>query len=89
MSDSTGWITPPDPNISGDYWVTRRRADAAPGYGTDLPDIRERYHWDGGAWMPGYGAWITGYWYDAQGRKRPTRSCLHSNNGWRIEGAAP
>jgi hypothetical protein len=82
VCDTTGWITPPDPDIARDYWVTRRGADAAPGYGHDLPDIRVRYRWNGA------GAWVSGYYEDIQGRQRANLVCLHSNNGWRIEGVA-
>jgi hypothetical protein len=78
----SGWITPPNPNVAADYWVTRRGADAAPGYGSELPDIRERFRWNGN------GAWLTGDYYYDHGRKIPDLVLLPSDNGWRIEGAA-
>ncbi len=77
----TGYIEPPNPRVAADYWVTRRSADAAPGYDLGLPDLRARYHWNGN------GAWITGYRDGIRGRA-PNLSCLHSNNGWRVEGPA-
>jgi hypothetical protein len=81
-----GWITPNNPDVAADYWVTRRAADAAPGYGHDLPDIRVRYRWTGSG--AGAGAWVNGYYQDIQGRQRANLVCLHPANGWRIEGPA-
>jgi hypothetical protein len=77
-----GFIRPPNPEVAADYWVTRRRTDATPGFGAGLPDVRERLRWDGGAWIRGWG------WQDSNGRLMPNRVCLHSNTGWRIEGPA-
>lgn len=81
------WIEPDAPDIAAEYWVTRRQADCAPGYGHNLPDIRERYRW-----LPPNGllrgSWITGYIDGVRGREA-CRSCLHSNNGWRIESRIP
>jgi hypothetical protein len=79
---SVGYIRPPNPQVAADYWVTRRRADATPGFGLDLPDVRERIRWDGEAWIRGRG------WQDSNGRQMPSRASLHSANGWRIEGPA-
>lgn len=80
--DRTGYIQPSDPSIVADYWVTRRRADTFPGYDLELPDIREIYRWNGSAWIVGYRGNDATLSYEA------VLSCLHSNNGWRIEGPA-
>jgi hypothetical protein len=75
------WIEPQDTKLVADYWLTRRNADSAPGYDLGLPDLRVKYRWNG------HNAWVTG---EYQGRQRiePVLSCLHGNNGWRIEGMA-
>ncbi len=74
----SGWITPPNPGVIKEYWLTRRSADAEPGYDLGLPDLRIRYCWDGS------GAWITGYSHGMRGPEQ-ILVCLHSNNGWRLE----
>jgi hypothetical protein len=76
MSD-TGWIEPQNPTVSAEYELTRRSADAAPGYDCGLPDIRVTYRWNG------QGAWVSGY-YQGRQRREPNLVCLHSNNGWRL-----
>jgi hypothetical protein len=81
MTQDPGYIKPSDPHVSADYWVTRRSADAAPGYDLKLPDMRFCFRWNGN------GAWITGYREGIPGGGA-ILSGLHSNNGWRIEGAA-
>jgi hypothetical protein len=81
-ASSAGCIRPPNPEVAADYWVTRRRADATPGFGADLRDVRERLRWDGEAWISGR------RWRDSNGRLLPNRRRLHSSNGWRIEGPA-
>ena len=73
-----GWIAPPDPTIVAEYWLTRRSADAAPGYDLGLPDIRVKYRWNGSD------AWVTGY-YEGIQRREPVLCCLHGGNGWRLE----
>jgi hypothetical protein len=75
----SGWLKPSDPTAA-DYWVTRRSADAAPGYDLGLPDLRVRYLWNGDVW-------VTGYHRGALGMDVEL-GCLHANNGWRIEGPA-
>lgn len=80
MSEITaGWIEPPDKAIPGEYWLTRRDADAIDGYGGFGTDIRVIY-----CWAPSENAWITGT-YQGRQRPEPKLSCLHSNNGWRLE----
>lgn len=79
MSDQAlGWITPPNPSVSAEYTLTRRSADAAPGYDHCLPDISVTYRWAGSE-----GAWISGY-YQGRQRREPNFVCLHANNGWRL-----
>jgi hypothetical protein len=75
------WIEPQDKTLVADYWLTRRSADAAPGYDLGLPDIRIVCRWNG------CDAWVTG---ERQGLQRmePILACKHGNNGWRIEGPA-
>jgi hypothetical protein len=82
--EMAGWIDPPDQTVAAEYWVTRRSADAAPGYDHGLPDIRVRYRWVTPGLM-GTGSWITGYFQGIQ-RREAMLACLHSANGWRIEG---
>ena len=72
-----GWIEPPNPKVPADYELTRRRADAKPGYEIDLPDISVVYRWNGN------GAWVTGYYQGAR-RGEPSLFLLHANNGWRL-----
>lgn len=74
----TGWIEPPDRTRSAEYWLTRRNADAAEGYGGFATDLRVKYRWNGDD------AWVKGY-YQGRQRQEPNLVCLHSNNGWRIE----
>lgn len=71
-----GWVEPKDRTKRAEYWLTCRSEDAAPGYDLGLPDRRIRYLWNG------QDAWITGIVWNM-----PRMSCLHSNNGWRIEEA--
>lgn len=75
-----GWIEPADKTRVAEYWLTRREADAAPGYGGFGPDFRVKCRWNGEAWIAGY--------RDGVQRREPHLVCLHSNNGWRIEGEA-
>lgn len=82
-----GWIEPPDPTVSAEYWLTRRNVDAVDGYGGFSEDVRVKYRW-----APGSNAWITGYTRLFDGKNRMSclhsnnrMSCLHSNNGWRID----
>ena len=77
-----GWIQSPNSTEPGWHWITRRAADAAEGYGCgDLPDIRECRQWNG------RDAWFGGYEYN-HGQRRPYFVMMHTNNGWRYEGAA-
>lgn len=78
----SGWIEPPDPRVPGEYWLTRRSADAASGYDLELPDIRVQRRW-----APQERAWITGE-YPGRQRMEAKLGCFHSNNGWRLEGPA-
>lgn len=73
-----GWIEPKDRSRRAEYWLTCRSADAAPGYDLGLPDRRLLYMWNG------HDAWITGTRWGVP-PEVPILSCLHSNNGWRIE----
>jgi hypothetical protein len=73
------WIEPLNPKVRKSWWLTRRSADTAPGYDLGIPDIRVNYIWNG------RDAWITGERKGLQ-RMEPVLSCLHGNNGWRIEG---
>lgn len=75
------WIEPPNPELSAEFLLTRRSADAAPGYGRGLPDIEVRYRWNG------RGAWVSGY-YEGRQRREPMLVSLHRNNGWRLVGPA-
>jgi hypothetical protein len=77
-SISQGWIEPTDRAPGAEYWLTRRNADAEPGYGGFNADARKRYRWTGSAWWPADMPWRRGDF---------DRSvCMHSANGWRIEG---
>lgn len=67
----SGWVVPPDETVSAEYWLTRRDADAAPGYETGLPDIRQLHKWN--------------HHFRAWGTTRDDCVMLHSNNGWRLE----
>ncbi len=79
----TGWIEPPDPTVRGFWWITRREADHAPGYGGPpvLPDIRVCWEWH-----VEERCWIKGSLRDRQNREIPHNVVIHGNNGWRIEG---
>lgn len=71
-----GWIEPPNPEISGEYWLTRRNADAVNGYGGFSNDKRVKYRW-----IPHARAWRTKLkLFDGMDYVG-----LHSNNGWRID----
>lgn len=78
------WIEPPDPNLAGEWILTRSSADCAPGFDLGLPDLRICYRWNGG----GVGR---GSWGDERSLAdgSATRFCLHSNNGWRLQERAP
>jgi hypothetical protein len=65
------------------WWITRREADHAPGYGGPpvLPDIRVCWEWH-----VEERCWIKGSLRDRQNREIPHNVVIHANNGWRIEG---
>jgi hypothetical protein len=74
-SEWAGWVEPTDRGSVAEYWLTRRRADGGLG-----PNVRVKYRW-----APSESAWISGTRNDRQGRPDAVLSCLHSNNGWRID----
>lgn len=76
---SEAWLHPSDPTLRAEYWVTRRSADATPGYGGFNEDIRAKH-----LWSPTDNAWVSGSYWTRQGY-RPGLVCLHQNNGWRID----
>lgn len=73
---SEGWVKPEDQTFSAEYWLTRRDKDCASGYEIRRPDVRVKYRWS-----PQRHAWT--------GTERQTDDfvLLHSNKGWRLEGA--
>jgi hypothetical protein len=81
--EQAGWVEPADPTTPAEYELTRRSADAAPGYDLELPDLRVKYRWNG------RGAWISGYYAGAGEQLRAKLVCLHSNNGWRFLSRTP
>ena len=92
MTDTVdSWIEPENQDVSAEYWLTRRKADAADGYihftsdgrGGYTTEARVKYRWD-----PQQNAWITGSRTNWQGQVELETYCLHSRRGWRIEGPA-
>ena len=78
----SGWIEPSNRTLVAEYWLTRKEADASPGYAGFTPDIRVRYRWNG------QDSWFTGRFSACHGAE-PLMVCLHSNNGWRLEDDTP
>jgi len=76
------WLIPTARTVTAEYWVTRRSADAAPGYDLGGDDIRVRCKW-----VPDQQAWLSGSYWTRQG-DRPAFACKSLANGWRIEDLA-